>query len=127
MAGLRYVAIILLSSLLAGCPAQHRLYIHNKSDDTLSSAYLNSNWEGVTIRPGKTRYVWIWYGEESCFNLSIGETTKAFHLPRSIMAETKATGYGGRLDVYYEYGQLHFQYDDGRWAQLEEVAECDDI
>ena len=51
----------------------------------------------------------------------------AFHLPRTILAESKATRYGGKLDVYYEYGQLHFQYDDGRWAQLEETTECDDI
>ena len=42
------------------------------------------------------------------------------------MAESKATGYGGRLDVYQEYGQLHFQYDDGHWTQLDEIAECDD-
>jgi len=124
---LRYVAIILLSSLLTGCPAQHRLYIHNKSEDTLFSAYLNPNWEAVTIRPGRTRHVSIWFGEESCFSLSIEETTRAFHLPRNIMAESKATGYGGRLDVYYEYGQLHFQHDDGRWTQLDEIAECDDI
>jgi hypothetical protein len=127
MTGLRYVAIILIGSLLAGCPAQHRLYIHNKSDETLSSVYLNSNWEGVTIRPGRTKYVWISFDEESCFSLSIEGATRMFHIPMSIMSESKATGYGGRLDVYYEYGQFHFQYDDGRWAQLEEVSGCGSI
>lgn len=124
---LRFIAIVLLCSLLAACPAQHRLYIHNKSDDTLFSAYLNPNWDSVTIRPGRTKYIWIWFGEESCFSLVIGKTKKAFELPPSITAETRSTGYGGRLDVYYEYGQLHFQYDDGRWTQLKEVAGCDDI
>jgi hypothetical protein len=41
--------------------------------------------------------------------------------------ESKATGYGGRLDVYYEYDKLHFQRGDGHWIQLEEIAKCNDI
>ncbi len=113
--------------MLAGCPAQHRLYIHNKSDETLFSAYLNPNWESVTIRPGRTKYVWIRFGLESCFSILVGDTKKAFHLPREILLESKSTGYGGRLDVYYEYDKLHFQYDDGRWVQLHEIAACNDI
>lgn len=43
------------------------------------------------------------------------------------MAESKATRYGGRLDVYYEHRQLHFEYDDGRRVQIEEITEYDDI
>lgn len=125
--GLRYAAIILSGLLLAGCPAEHRLYIHNKSDDTLSSAYLNPNWKAVTIRPGRTKYVSLWFGEESCFSLFVEQTKKAFHIPTKIMMESRSTGYGGRLDVYYEYDKLHFRFDDGHWIQLQEIDGCNDI
>jgi len=120
----KHIVIIFLGLLLSGCPAEHRIYIHNKSDVTISSSYRTTDWEDVNIRPGRTRYVWIRFGMESCLELSIGESAIAFHLPRTILAESKITRYGARLDAYYEYGQLHFQYKDGRWVQLEEVAEC---
>lgn len=79
------------------------------------------------IRPGKTKYISFLLHKESCFSLFIGKTDKAFHLPMEILVQRKAARYGVRLDFYYEYGQLHFQYDDGRWVQLEELAECDDV
>jgi len=44
----------------------------------------------------------------------------------SILVQRKAARYGVRLDVFFEYGQLHFQYDDGRWVQFEEIADCDE-
>ncbi len=115
-------AIILL--VLAGCPAEHRLYIHNKSDQTLSSAYPTDAWDVVTMRPGKTKYIWIGIGMESCFQLSVDGSVRAYHLPREVLAESKGTRYGGRLDVYFEYGKIHFRFADLRWAQIEEIDEC---
>ena len=115
-------AIVLL--FLAGCPAEHRLYIHNKSDQILSSEYPTDAWEVVTIRPGKTKHIWISFGIESCFELSVDGSVRAYRLPREILAEAKGTRYGGRLDVYFEYGQMHFQFADLRWTQVEEINAC---
>lgn len=123
----RRIFLVTLCLLLAGCPAQHRLYIHNKSDFTLSSAYENANLKPVKIRPGRTKYIWMRFGMEACFRLTIGESTKSYYLPREILSESKPTGYGGRLDIYFEYGQFHFQHRDGHWVQFNEIGECDYI
>ncbi len=123
----RYVFIVISVLFLVGCPAQSRLYIHNKSDVTISSAHLGPNSDEVRIRPGATKWISIQFGMESCFSVSLNESNKAFGLPRTILAESKNTGYGGRLDVNYEYGQFHFRRDNGEWVQLKEVAECGDI
>ncbi len=126
-ADVRYIVIIVLCSLLAACPAAHRVYIHNRSDITLTTTYLRSSLDQVIIRPGKTKHFWAPYNMKHCFNLTIGNSTAAFHLPTSIWAESRSTRYGSRLDVYFEYGQLHFRYEDGRWVQLEEIADCREI
>ncbi len=125
---MRHVFIVLSVLLLVGCPAEQRLYIHNNSDITISSAYLDPNWDEGRIRPGATKWISFQFGHmESCFNVSLDESTKAFSLPRAILVESKSTGYGSRLDVNYEYGQFHFRRDDGKWVQLEEIAACVDI
>ena len=120
-----HIVFVVLLLLLAGCPAEHRLYIHNKSDQTLSSAYTTDVWEVVTIPPGRTKYIWMVFGMESCFRLTVGDSLRSYDLPREVLAETNSTRYGGRLDVHYEHGQIHFQFDDGRWVQIEEVDKCD--
>ena len=125
MACVRNIVFGVLLLLLVGCPAQHRLYIHNKSDQTLSSAYRSDAWEVVRIRPGKTKYIWTGFGKETCFQLFVGDSLKAYYLPREILADSKSTRYGFRLDVFYEYGRIHFQFADGRWVQIEEIDECD--
>ena len=124
---MRYVFLVIFALVLVGCPAVQRLYIHNKSDDTISGAHLNPNADEVRIRPGATKWISINSGVESCFTVSIDGSTRAFSLPRSILVQSESRGYGGRLDVNYEYGLFHFQRDDGEWVQLEEVAECGDI
>jgi len=123
----RYVFIVISVLFLVGCPAVQRLYIHNYSDVTISSAHLNPNADEVRIRPGATKWISVRHGMESCFSVSLNESTKAFGLPRTILAESENKGYGGRLDVNYEYGQFHFRHDNGEWVQLKEVAECGDI
>lgn len=121
---MRYIAILLLASFLVGCPAENRLYIHNKSDDTLTNKQPHPNRDDVVIRPGASKHISFPLHKESCFSLLIGETAKSFYLPRAILVQRKAARYGIRLDVHYEYGLLHFKNDDGSWTQLEEVAEC---
>jgi hypothetical protein len=124
----RHVFIVISLLSLAGCPPVQRLYIHNKSDNTIYSAYLNPNWDEVRIRPGATKWISLQMGMvESCFSVSLDESTKAFSLPRTILVDSKSTGYGSRLDVNYEYGQFHFRRDDSEWVQLEEVAACGDV
>ena len=123
MLHVRSIVLVVLCLLLAGCPAQRQIYIHNESEVTLSSAYLNPKWEIVRIRPGRTKYIFTDIGMDSCFRIVIGESTKAYQLPRDII--TTSTGYGERLDIYFEYGQFHFQRREGRWAQLEEMDKCE--
>ena len=120
---IRNLILVTLCVCLAGCPPQRRIYVHNESQVSLSSAYHNPNWERVEIRPGKTKFIAAPYTDESCFELVVGELTKAFDIPMDI--KSKGVRYGARLDVYFEYGQFHFQRNDESWAQLEEIASCD--
>ena len=120
---IRNLILVSLCVCLAGCPAQRRIYVHNESAFSLSSAYQNPKLDVVEIRPGRTRYIVAPFSEEACFGIAVGELTRAFEIPMDIMA--KSPGYGARLDVYFEYGQFHFQRSDGRWAQLDEIARCD--
>ena len=121
---IRYLILVISALVLVGCPPVKRLYIHNKSDATILGAHLNPNVDEVRIRPGATKWISINPGLESCFIVSIDGSTRAFGLPKTITAQSESTGYGGRLDVNYEYGLFHFQRDDGEWVQLEEVVEC---
>lgn len=123
---MKRIALLLLTSFLVGCPAENRLYIHNESDDTLTSRQPNANWDDVVIRPGSTKYISFALQKESCFSLFVGEEERSFHLPMAMLVQRKATRYGVRLDIYYEYGLLNFQNDDGQWTQLEEISECED-
>jgi len=121
----KIISVVIAGLLLVGCPAEFRIYVHNKSDLTLASAYQNANRDVVRIGPRKTKYLQGYFDREWCLKLNVDEVTKAYHIPREMFDETRSTGYGSRLDIYFEYGLLHVQYGDGRWVQLEEVDDCD--
>ena len=119
--------IVLVSLLLVGCPAEHRLYIHNNSKELLSSAYLNSDWKRVDVEPGKTGWIWYRFGKASCFSLMVGGAKTAYELPREVLAGTKKTSYGGRIDLIYEHGKIRIRCDREPCRHLVEIAECADI
>jgi hypothetical protein len=125
LGAMKHITLIILLIVLAGCPAESRIYLHNKSQETIVYQGYNET-ETVTINSGKTKVVYFDLTSlEECFKLEINGATRAFSLDREHLNKSvKPAGYGERFDVYYEYDRLYIQTKTGGWLEFETIANC---
>ena len=124
---MRHITLIILLIVLAGCPSERRIYLHNKSQETI--VYKGFNIETVTVGSGKTKAVYFDLDSlENCFEVEINGATRAFNLDREYLKRSwKTARYGERFDIYYEYDRLYIQTKKGGWLEFETITNCQNV
>lgn len=108
-------------TVLAGCPGVTRLYIHNKSDDTLVAYGPRFDAEPTSIKPGRTKYVYPKRddrGENVSVDLEIDGESRTYWFNLDMRMTAQGTGYGERMDAYYEYGRMFIEKEPGTWLEV---------
>ena len=121
---MRYIFATLACLLLTGCPPVTRLYIHNKSADTLVYHSPREYLEPTTIKPGRTKWVPVRSDDISCVGLAVNDEVRYYEASREVHMAGKSTGYGSRIDAYYEYGRMFVQKAAGDWFEVRSSASC---
>jgi len=124
---MRFVAVSILCVVLLGCPAQKRVYLHNNSNHVLTYAYNTINRDPVVVKPGQTKHFCRSYDPTSCVTLDVDGLEKNYLFAHGVLASSRSTGYGSRIDVYFEYERLFVEHPQDGWIEVAEVSQCEDI
>lgn len=124
---MKNIALIMFAVVLTGCPAQNRLYVHNKGNVRITHHYSSDGPKPVVIKPGRTHYFFVHYRENACFDISVGDEQRAYLLTTNVWESFESTGYGSRLDASYEYDRFFVLHEKEGWLELERAASCDDV
>ena len=123
---MRSVIVILSCSFLTGCPPVTRLYLHNKSEDTLVYKSYRERVEPTKIKPGRTKWVPLRSDESSsCVELEVNGDVRYYEASLEARMTGQSTGYGSRIDAYYQYGRMFVQKSSGDWLEVESRDSCD--
>lgn len=124
---MKLVAVSILCVVLLGCPAQERVYVHNKSSHVLTHTYDTINRDPVVVKPGQTKHFYRSYDRTACVTLDVDGLEKNYLFSERVLGASRSTGYGSRIDVYFEYERLFVEHPQDGWLEIAEVSKCDDI
>ena len=130
---MRYISIITFLILLAGCQSQSRIYFHNNSRETITinsqdfiRIYNNRAENLISLKPGNSKWIILTGGNiTNCIELENEGQIHAYLLKREYLTNSwKATRYGVRFDIYYEYGHLFLETKSQEWIEIESIINC---
>lgn len=79
------------------------------------------------VKPGRTKHFYRFYDPTACVTLDVDGLEKNYLFTDRVLEASRSTGYGGRIDVYFEYERLFVEHPQDGWLEVAEVSQCDDI
>ena len=122
---MRWILAAVVTTMLTGCPAATRLYVHNQSMESLVYTGWWKPGDPTTIRANHKAWVPVRSGQDDCVEFIVDGQKRGYIVGIDAQMMGDRTRYGSRINTIYRDGHLTVHGRTGATLNLKTREGCD--